>query len=163
MKSITWKLLYVLRRLRIFDTEVGLTPSVLYRSSVQPATAMHQSAFKPLSLQFAFRDSTTNRYSRIHLHFPRHPRRHLFYSSSLLGFLPASRKALRDTLIYIYSLELFIEIQLRAICANLSNILVMLWIVTQLCFLIGTRRIVFFKSVVVDLMRTMRNKLIFEV
>lgn len=94
------------RRFCIFDAEIGLTPSVLYRSLIQAATAMHQSAIPlsfqaPLSLSFSLLNlhSTTSLLTDIHVLIYIFPailcRFFSSYPLSLLGFpFAALQKAL---------------------------------------------------------------------
>jgi len=132
----------------IFVAEIGLTSSVLYRSSVQPATAMQSAisfsfqASPSLSLPLCFSLSLSLSLSlflslsprNLHsatllltdIHVPIYISLAIlcrFVSShplSLLGFSSAALQkalslclSLSSTPIYIYSFELFIEIQLR--------------------------------------------------
>jgi len=87
----------------IFDGEVRLTPSVLLSIINSAGYCNAPVGFQALllffSLQFAFRDSTTNRYSCIYLHFPC---RIFFYSSSLLSFLPHLHEKFFQTLRFIF-------------------------------------------------------------
>lgn len=100
---------------------------LLYYISIINSAGHCTSRLSRLSLQFAFHDSITNRYSRIHLHFL-YSRRHHF-----LFLVPSRLREKLATLRFIFIRSSYLS---KYNYVSSARILAILWIVIQCCLFI---------------------------